>query len=78
MKTPDLSNLAFLCKGPEQGAWRGQFLKCPGCGDFVQKKGYGSCSCGTIAVDGEALRVTIKNVSEAEVEQWVEVSRLHS
>jgi len=39
MKKPDISELELIGKGPVDGTWRGHYLRCPTCGDMVEKKG---------------------------------------
>lgn len=62
--------LEFVSKGPKDGMWRGQYLKCPNCGYYVLKgAGYDECPCGNITIDSDMLRVSI-NSSENEVEVY--------
>ncbi len=62
--------IKLLGRGPINGAWIGQFLKCPICGELVEKKGYDSCQCGNIAMDADYLRVAVYKSKESEIEQY--------
>jgi hypothetical protein len=63
------NRLVFVSKGPLDGMWRCQYLKCPNCGYYVLKGGGSDeCPCGNIAIDSDTLRVRIVHSSESEVE----------
>lgn len=63
--------LVFVSKGPKDGMWRCQYLKCPVCKYYVFKgAGYDECTCGNISVDSHALRVTVSRTPEADVETY--------
>ncbi len=63
--------LRLVSKGPKDGMWRGQYLKCPLCSYFVLKgAGYDECMCGNISVDSDMLRVAVGKTPEFEVEVY--------
>ncbi len=63
--------LVWVSKGPLNGMWRGDYLKCPTC-DYYVLKGmcYDACPCGNISIDSDILRVCIVNTPESEVEVY--------
>lgn len=65
------SDLEFVSKGPKEGMWRGQYLKCPICRYYVLKgEGYDECECGNISIDSDTFRVTVDKTPESEVEVY--------
>jgi hypothetical protein len=63
--------LEFVSKGPIEGMWRGEYLKCPICNYYVLKgKGYDECTCGNISVDSDMLRVAIVKSPESLIEVY--------
>ena len=63
--------LRLISIGPEDGMWRGQYLKCPLCHYFVLKGvGYDECTCGNISVDSDMLRIAIRTTPESDVEVY--------
>lgn len=68
--------LVFVSKGPIDGMWRCQYLKCPRCGYFVLKgNGYDECPCGNIVTDSDMLRVHVTRSPESDVECYNAVPR---
>ena len=64
-------NLVFISKGPLDGMWQCDYLKCPICGYFVFKgKGYDKCLCGNISIDSDALRVVVLKTPKSEIETY--------
>lgn len=73
------NKLAFVSKGPLDGMWRCQYLKCPKCGYYVMKgRGFDECPCGTISIDSDYLRVLIESSPESEIECFNAVRRATS
>ncbi len=63
--------LTLVSRGPNEGAWRGNYLKCPLCGYFVLKgAGYDECTCGNISIDSDMLRVSVRQTPESEVDVY--------
>ena len=63
------NKLLFVSKGPQDGMWRCEYLKCPVCQYYVLKgSGYDECNCGSISIDSDMLRVITTSIDEAEIE----------
>lgn len=64
-------DLVFVSRGPKDGMWRCEYLKCPLCNYYVLKgAGYDECPCGNIRIDSDALRVSVDKIPESEVETY--------
>jgi hypothetical protein len=74
-RRPAPDELELLGTGPIDGAWRAPYLKCPACGDLVEKAGHDRCRCGAVAIDGDACRVIVRGVDEADVGQYAPPGR---
>ena len=72
---PAPGELVCIGSGPIDGAWRAPYLKCPACGDLVEKSGFERCRCGAVSIDGDACRVIVRGVAEADVGQYARRSR---
>jgi hypothetical protein len=71
------NTLVFVSKGPSDGMWRCDYLKCPECDDYVLKgSGYDRCSCGNVLIDSDMLRVSVVRSAESEVECFNAVPRV--
>ncbi len=71
--------LDFVSKGPLDGMWRCQYLKCPECGYYVEKgANFDECTCGNIAIDSDYLRVIVKRSAESEIETFNARARVGS
>ena len=69
-------NLVLVSKGPKDGMWRAQYLKCPFCNYYVLKgEGYDECPCGNISMDSDMLRVCVEKCDESEIETYNAVKR---
>jgi len=65
------NTLVLVSRGPLDGMWKGQYLKCPKCGYYVLKgTGYDECKCGNIVIDSDMLRVMVKNSAESEIDSF--------
>ena len=61
--------LTLVSAGPANGAWRGNYMRCPLCHDYVSKgAGVDECRCGNLFVDGDAFRVAARDSAESEIE----------
>jgi len=61
-------DLEFVSKGPLDGIWCCQYLKCPKCLYYVLKGAkYDECSCGNISIDSDMLRVTVSEILESKI-----------
>jgi hypothetical protein len=72
---PDRDALVHIGTGPIDGAWRAPYLECPACRELVEKASFDRCRCGAVQVDGDALRVIVRGVDEAEVAQYAKATR---
>ena len=53
--------------GPQDGAWRAQYLLCPYCHEILEKNSKTKeCTCGNISIDGSMLRIFVL-VDEKEI-----------
>jgi hypothetical protein len=69
------NSMVFVSKGPLDGMWRCQYLKCPRCGYYVLKGiGYDECPCGNIVIDSDTLRAFIDS-PEPDVECFNAIPR---